>query len=173
MGKNNTSRPPRGPQARGGQKAKDFKGSLAKLVKYNKKYMPVVIVAVILAIVSTVCSIIGPTQLAQMTDIITQGVMTGIDIDAVIKVAIILCVIYGVSAITGYFQGRIMTTVTQRVSQSLRTDISAKINKLPRRLLSSSSHCDLERGIQSIITKKRHKLRRTIGACIIPFTSYR
>ena len=131
MGKNNTSRPPRGPQARGGQKAKDFKGSLAKLVKYNKKYMPVVIVAVILAIVSTVCSIIGPTQLAQMTDIITQGVMTGIDIDAVIKVAIILCVIYGVSAITGYFQGRIMTTVTQRVSQSLRTDISAKINKLP------------------------------------------
>ena len=132
MGKENISRPPRGPHVRGGgEKAKDFKGSLAKLLKYNKKYIPVVIVAVILAIVSTVCSIIGPTQLAKMTDIITSGVATGIDIDAVIKVAIVLCVIYGVSALTGYFQGRIMTTVTQRVSQTLRSDISTKINRLP------------------------------------------
>ena len=111
--------------------AKDFKGAIKKLVEYNKNLMGVIIVSLILAFASSALSIIGPDKLKDITNIISAGIMTGIDLTKVHDIAISLVIIYVISAIFGYIQGFIMNTITAIFQKKMRNDISKKINKLP------------------------------------------
>lgn len=132
-------------------KAKDFKKSTLRLFKYCKKHIWAIVVAVVLAIVSTVLTLIGPNKLQDMTDIISKpfeimkngGSWTPIDINAVLKIAIFLVVIYGVSAVMGYGEGFLMSGVTQKVSRQMRGDISRKINRLPLSYLDRTPYGDV------------------------------
>lgn len=132
-------------------KAKDFKKSTLRLLNYSKKHLSVMIVAVVFAIVSTVLTLIGPNKLSDMTDIISKpfdilkqtGVWTPIDINGVLKIAIFLVIIYGVSALMGYGQGFLMSGVTQKISRQMRGDISHKINRLPLKYLDVTPYGDV------------------------------
>lgn len=129
---------PRGPMGGGrmrgtGEKAKDFKGSMLSLIKYCKRYMWPILIAVILSCASSVLSILGPDKLKEITNEITRGIMTGIDTDKVKSIATVLIVFYSCSFVFNYLQSFIMTTVTNKASKRLRGDISSKINKLPLR----------------------------------------
>lgn len=132
-------------------KAKDFKKSTLRLFKYCKKHIWAIVVAVVFAIVSTVLTLIGPNKLQDMTDIISKpfeimkngGGWTPIDINAVLKIAIFLVVIYGVSAVMGYGEGFLMSGVTQKVSRQMRGDISRKINRLPLSYLDRTPYGDV------------------------------
>lgn len=111
--------------------AKDFKGTIKKLIKYNKTLIRLLIISLLLSFISSILSIIGPDKLRDITNVITDGIMKGIDLDKVKSIAIVLIIIYALSAIFGYIHGFIMNTVTAYLQKNMRNDISKKINLLP------------------------------------------
>ncbi|QBE98100.1 putative ABC transporter ATP-binding protein [Blautia producta] len=113
------------------QKAKDTKKTVKALLSYSKKYIAIIIMAVTAAIAGTVIALVSPEKLKDMTNLITDGIMTSLDMSDIAKIGILLVVLYLLSTILNTIQGWIMATVTQRISQKMRTDISQKINRLP------------------------------------------
>ncbi len=141
-------RGPGGPGGHGGmrgsgEKAKDFKKTWGKLLAYCRRYLPFMAIALVFAVAGTVFTIVGPDYLSDMTNLITDGMLTGIDINAVMEIGTLLIILYGLSGIFSYIQGFIMTTVTQRFSQKLRTSISVKINRLPLKYFDNTSYGDI------------------------------
>ena len=112
-------------------RAKDFKGSIKKLIKYNKKFIGLIVIALILSMTSTIFAIIGPDKLRDITNIITAGLATNIDLDGIKRIGIFLLTIYIISLVFDYIQGVIMAVVTNKFSLKMRGDIANKINKLP------------------------------------------
>ena len=121
----------------GGEKAKDFKGTIAKLFRYLKPYYFKLVVVIIFAAASTVFSIVGPKILAKATDKLSEGIMAkvsgtgGIDFEYIAYIIWILVGLYLVSALFSYIQGFITSTISQRVAYDLRTSISKKIDRMP------------------------------------------
>ena len=113
------------------EKSKDFKETWLKLLKYCRKYWIVMVMAIISAIFGTILTLIGPDRLSELTDLITNGIMTGIDMTRIGKIGLTLVGFYVTSAFFSLFQGFVMATVTQWVTKNLRRDISRKINRLP------------------------------------------
>ncbi len=109
----------------------DFKNIFIKLLKYDKSLVRLLGISLILAFASSFLAIIGPDKLKDMTNIISKNLMTGIDLSQIKDIAIILIIIYALSAIFGYLDGFIITTVTSRFQRKMRNDISRKINALP------------------------------------------
>ena len=121
----------------GGEKAKDFKGTIAKLFRYLKPYYFKLVVVIIFAAASTVFSIVGPKILAKATDKLSEGIMAkvsgtgGIDFEYIAYIIWILVGLYLVSALFSYIQGFITSTISQRVAYYLRTSISKKMDRMP------------------------------------------
>lgn len=111
--------------------AKDFKGTITKLIKYDKSLVRLLFISLILSFASSALSIIGPDKLKDITNVITNNIMTTIPLDEVKSIAMILVIIYAISAIFGYLQGFIMNEVTAHFQKKMRNDISKKINVLP------------------------------------------
>ncbi|MBR6274899.1 MAG: ABC transporter ATP-binding protein [Lachnospiraceae bacterium] len=120
----------------------DFK-SMKKMLVYCKRYLPVVVIAVLFAIGGSYATIIGPENISDLTNEILNGIMTGIDMDAVKKVALKLLVIYIAGALLSYGQQFITATVTQHAARRLRNDIDGKINRLPLSFFDKSTKGDL------------------------------
>ena len=141
--KNRGMGPGPGPGMMPGEKAKDFKKAVKDLFNYIKRYMPAIITAIIFSATGTVLNVIGPEKMKEITTLITEGVMTGIDKEAVFKIALTLAIMYGAGAILNLLQGIIMADVTQKTSKSLRSDISKKINRLPLSYFDKTSIGDI------------------------------
>ena len=141
--KNRRMGPGPGPGMMPGEKAKDFKKAVKDLYNYIKRYMPAIITAIIFSATGTVLNVIGPEKMKEITTLITEGVMTGIDKEAVFKIALTLAIMYGAGAILNLLQGIIMADVTQKTSRSLRSDISKKINRLPLSYFDKTSIGDI------------------------------
>ena len=127
----------------GGEKAKSFKGTWGKLIQYSKKFLPVVVVALIMAAASSVMQIIGPDQLKNMTDEIIKGLGGAIDLNTIASIGLLLICLYAGAMILSFVQGWIMATATQRISKQMRTDISDKINRLPFSYFNKNSYGDV------------------------------
>lgn len=128
-----------GPGGGSGEKAENFGKAMSQLAAYCKKYLPFICIAIVLAVAGAILNIIGPDKLADITDLITEGLMTGIDIDGVMKIVYTLVILYGLGFVFNAAQGLIMATVTQRVSKSLRSDFSKKVNRLPLKYFDGTS----------------------------------
>ena len=111
--------------------AKDFKGTIAKLLKYDKGIIKLLFVCLILSFASSALAIIGPDKLKDITNVVANNIMTGIPLNEVKEIAIVLIIIYVLSALFGYLEGFIMATVTAQFQKRMRDDISKKINRLP------------------------------------------
>ena len=146
----------------------DFK-SLKKLLVYTKKYHVAIIIAFVCAIIAAIATIIGPSVMSDLTDIIQKGLLSPneIDINSVIKTSLILISIYACGAIISYIQQYIMATVTQKTANSLRGDINKKINKLPLSYFDTSSTGDM----LSIVTNDIDIISQTISSSIANFVS--
>lgn len=137
----NRPKGPRGPMGGGApalEKAKDFKGTLKKLIKYISKYKVSLICVIVFAISSAVFSIIGPKILGKATTEIFNGLVgkvtgttAGIDFEKIAGILLTLLGLYIISAVFSYLQGFIMSGVNQKVTFSLREEISHKMHKLP------------------------------------------
>lgn len=110
---------------------KKQKNPLKDLFRYCRSYVPVIVLALVLACASAIITLVGPNKLGEITDIVTEGLMTGIDLKAVGSIAILLVVLYLISWGCGFSQGAIMATVTQKICKKLRKDIYHKTNKMP------------------------------------------
>ena len=152
------------------KKENDFKDSMKKLFKYIKKYLPLIIPALILAMISAIFSIIGPDKLKEITDTITNGIMTSIDLEKVKKIGIFLIIIYSLSAIFGYIQGFIMNIVTNKFSKSLRNDISVKINKLPLKYFDKTSYGDILSRVTNDVDTICYSLNQSISTLVSSVT---
>jgi ATP-binding cassette, subfamily B, multidrug efflux pump len=155
-----------------GEKPKDFKKTFRQLIAYCKAFLPLIIIALILAMAGAIFNIIGPEFLNQITDLITEGMMTTIDLDAVVNVAAILAFLYGLGALFNYFQGFIMATVTQRVSKNLRKDISTKINRLPLKYFDKNSTGDVLSRITNDVDMIGQTMNQSIGALVSAITMF-
>src|SRR5699024_8139979 len=113
---------------------------------------------------------IGPDKLKEITDTITNGLMTGIDLDKVKKIGIFLIIIYSLSAIFGYIQGFIMNIVTNKFSKSLRNDISIKINKLPLKYFDKTSYGDILSRVTNDVDTICYSLNQSISTLVSSIT---
>ena len=125
------------------EKPKNFRKSIKKLLSYNKRLRPFYIVAIVLAIASSICSIIGPNKLSELTDEITAGLMAGINFERVTNIAIFLLTVYLLSALFNFLTGFIMATSANKLAKEMRTKISVKINKLPLKYFDNHSYGDI------------------------------
>lgn len=174
MEKTNTPRnnpPRRGPMGRGGfEKPANFKGTWIKLLKYCKKYIAAIIVAIICAIGGTVLTLMGPDKLSELTNIITEGLMTGIDLDAVSTVGFTLVAFYATGALLSLIQGWTMASVTQKVTRRLRGDISHKINLLPMWFYNKTTTGDILSRVTNDVDTIGQSLNMSIGNLVSALT---
>lgn len=149
----NTAGRGRGPMGRrrgmSGEKAKDFKGAMLRLLKYMERYKFRLILMVIFAIGGTVFNIIGPKILGKATTELYSGLISkinggsGIDFDKIIKILAGVMCLYVVSSVLSFIQGFIMTGISNDVTYNLRKDISKKINKIPMKYFESRTHGEI------------------------------
>ncbi|MFA7126599.1 MAG: ABC transporter ATP-binding protein [Bacilli bacterium] len=152
---------------RSGAKAKDFKGSMIKLIKYLKPYLPLLLLAIAFTTVSTILTIIAPTYVGNLSDQIAVSMfgMT-IDMTQVAKFAIILAIFYISSMLLSYTQAFIMAGINQNVSKSLRTSISKKINKIPLKYFDSHNFGNILSRVTNDVDTIGQTLNQSISALI-------
>ena len=121
-----------GPPGRGAdEKPKNVKSSMLELLRYLKPWYKPIVISLIFSLVGTLLTIIAPDKLADLTNNISDGLQTGIDMDLIIKSILIILAIYISANLVTCAASYIMITVMQKLAWSMRTSISQKINKLP------------------------------------------
>ncbi|WP_349826169.1 ABC transporter ATP-binding protein, partial [Bifidobacterium pseudocatenulatum] len=175
---------PGGPMGRGRgavEKPQDFGGVMKKLVHFCRHYIPAIIVALVLGAIGTVCQIVGPDKLKDMTNEIAKGlpalvngkpVLGAIDMDAVTHIAWLLVALYVGYAVLCYVQSWMMANVTQRTAQELREAISVKINKLPLRYFDKVSYGDVLSRITNDVDAIGQTLGQSVGSLITSVTLF-
>lgn len=117
--------------------------SIKKMFRYLKPHSSAMIVSVFCAIIGAVATIIGPNKIADLMNIITDGIMSSIDMTALVKICIFLICLYAIGGIFSYIQQYIIAVVTQKASKQLRSDIDTKINRLPLSYLDKTTRGDV------------------------------
>ncbi|MCB4865434.1 ABC transporter ATP-binding protein/permease [Bifidobacterium pseudocatenulatum] len=175
---------PGGPMGRGRgavEKPQDFGGVMKKLVHFCRHYIPAIIVALVLGAIGTVCQIVGPDKLKDMTNEIAKGlpalvngkpVLGAIDMDAVTHIAWLLVALYVGYAVLCYVQSWMMANVTQRTAQELREAISVKINKLPLKYFDKVSYGDVLSRITNDVDAIGQTLGQSVGSLITSVTLF-
>jgi ATP-binding cassette, subfamily B, multidrug efflux pump len=135
----------------------------SKLLRYCRKYVPVIVIALICAAVGTVLTLFGPDKLSEITDKITAGLAGSIDMDGITAIGITLVVIYGVGALLSLSQGLIMSIITQKVSKKLRTDLAHKMNKLPISYYNKSATGDILSRVTNDVDTIGQSMNQSIG----------
>ncbi len=149
-------------------KAKTWK----QLIQYCRKYLLPVGIAMILAMAGAICSLIGPDKLKDLTNLIGEGLLTGVDMDAVQKIALFLAGLYLISALFSYIQSYIMTTVNQSVTKRLRKDISLKINQVPLNYFNKTSFGDVLSRVTNDVDMIGQSLNQSIVSLVTAVTMF-
>ena len=157
-----------GPHNRGRapEKSKDFKGAWKKLLRLCRGYLPAICIALICAVGGTVLTLLGPEQLKKLTNVITEGILTGIDLNAVSNIGALLVCFYAASMLLSSVQSWTLTTVTQRVAKQMRSDISAKINKLPMWYFNRTSTGDILSRVTNDVDTIGQSLKNSFGTLV-------
>ena len=163
------------------EKPQDFGGVMKKLVHFCRHYIPAIIVALVLGAIGTVCQIVGPDKLKDMTNEIAKGlpalvngkpVLGAIDMDAVTHIACLLVALYVGYAVLCYVHSWMMANVTQRTAQELREAISVKINKLPLKYFDKVSYGDVLSRITNDVDAIGQTLGQSVGSLITSVTLF-
>jgi len=180
------SRPPAGPRRRGGpmghggpmammrgEKARDFRGTMRKLIAYLGKYQLAIVVVTLFAVGSTVFAIVGPKILGKATTKLFEGVVaqvtgtgTGIDFAYIGRILLTVLILYGVSALFSYVQGWIMANIATNVAYRFRKDISDKINRMPFRYFDSTSHGEVLSRLTNDVDTVNQTLNQSLSQII-------
>nr|WP_246503422.1 ABC transporter ATP-binding protein [Clostridium polyendosporum] len=161
----------------GGERARDFKGTMKKLIEYLSVYKLSISIVFIFAAASAVFSIVGPKILGKATTKLFEGVMakiagTGnIDFDYIEKIILIIAGLYIISALFGYIQGWIMSGVSMKVSYNLRKEISEKINRMPLRYFDGTNHGEVLSRVTNDVDTLSQTLNQSLGQIITSVTT--
>ena len=177
MAEQRTRRPhgPMGGPGRGmmpGEKPKDFKNSIEKLVRYLGRYWYAIVAVMIFAAVSTVFSVAGPKVMARATNALVEGLGkkiagTGsIDFTYIAKVLLFTLGLYICSAVFSFIQGMIMTGITQKTCYRMRKEISEKINRMPMKYFESRTYGEVLSRITNDVDTLGQGLNQSITTII-------
>ena len=177
MAEQRTRRPhgPMGGSGRGmmpGEKPKDFKNSIEKLVRYLGRYWYAIVAVMIFAAVSTVFSVAGPKIMARATNALVEGLGkkiagTGsIDFTYIAKVLLFTLGLYICSAVFSFIQGMIMTGITQKTCYRMRKEISEKINRMPMKYFESRTYGEVLSRITNDVDTLGQSLNQSVTQII-------
>lgn len=138
--------------------------------KYGSEYLRPLIVAIIFAMAGSILTIIGPSQLSKITDLISNGLMGTINLNKVMRIVVILAIIYVIAAILSYGQGFIMATITQKFTQKLRTKITEKINNLPLQYFDTHNEGDTLSRVTNDLDTVGQSLNQSLGILVSAIT---
>ena len=150
----------------------DLKGALNDLSTYMRKSLGVVVLALVLAALSAVLTIIGPDQVGKIATIMSDGLLGGIDLAAIARVGILLAVIYGLSAIFGFIQHYIMASVTLKMSYRMRAELSEKINRVPQKYFNFHAQGDILSRITNDVSTLQQGLTNSLPTIISAATQF-
>ncbi len=160
-----------------GEKARDFKGTMKKLIKYLGVYRISIVIVFFLAIISAGLGVAGPKILGKATTKLFEGIMakisgTGdIDFDYIRNIILALVVLYILSALFAYVQGWIMSSVSMKVSYNMRKELSEKINKMPLRYFDSTNHGEVLSRITNDVDTLSQTLNQSLSQIITSVTT--
>lgn len=160
-----------------GEKAKNFKGSIKKLIAYIGRYKIAVFAVMLFAAASTIFNVVGPKVLGKATTALSDGLMNkiqgtgGMDFNLIGKILIFVLLLYGASALFNFCQGWIMTTVTQKVCYRLRKEISEKINRMPMKYFESRTYGEVLSRITNDVDTLGQGLNQSITTIITSFAT--
>lgn len=173
MAKNNHHKPKKGPGSMPQEKAKDFKGTLKKVLKTLSPYKIKLSIIIIFSIISTIFAIVGPKILGNATTELFNGLISkltggvGINFNAIYKILISLLIIYIVSMIFSLIQGILMTSVTQKYTYELRRKVSEKVHKLPMQYFDKQTNGE----VLSLVTNDIDTISITLNQSATSFIS--
>ena len=161
------------PGMMGGEKAKDFKGTMKKLTSHLSTYKIGFIFVFLFAIGSTIFTIIGPDIMGDATTKITDGIISkigggkGIDFDALGKILITLIILYATGAVFSFIQGWFLTGITQKVTYNFRKQISEKIHRMPMNYFDTTSHGEILSRVTNDIDTLSQSLNQSLSQLIV------
>ena len=168
---------PHGPMG-AGEKAKDFKGTMSKLLEYLHPYRKAIIVVIIFAMASAGFGIYGPKLLGKATTRVFEGIMgtiggtsEGIDFTYVGQIMLTLLGLYGLSSLFAYIQGFIMSDVSMKVSYNMRRNISLKINKMPLKYFDDTNHGEVLSRVTNDVDTVSRTLNQSLSQLITSATT--
>ena len=171
----------RGPGGHGpigaGEKPKDMKKTVGKLVRYMKPFHAMIIFVIVCALLSAGFSIAGPKILGNATQLIYEGFVAkiqgsgGIDFDGIAKVLLTVLAIYVISAILSFIQGLMMTDVSQKICYKLRKEMSEKIHRLPMNYYDTKTHGEVLSRITNDVDTLGQSLNQSITQLITSITT--
>ena len=141
-------------------------GLIKELFIYSSKLKVPMIIAMCLAVGGAVLTIIGPNQLSRITDLISEGLFSSIDIAAIGKIGLLLLGMYILSALFTYIQHYIMATITLNLSKELRRDLSYKINHVPMKCFGKYSHGDILSRVTNDVSTLQQALSNSLPSII-------
>lgn len=150
----------------------DLKGALNDLSTYMRKSLGVVVLALVLAALSAVLTIIGPDRVGKIATIMSDGLLGGIDLAAIARVGILLAVIYGLSALFGFIQHYIMASVTLKMSYRMRAELSEKINRVPQKYFNFHAQGDILSRITNDVSTLQQGLTNSLPTIISAATQF-
>ena len=159
------------------EKAKDFKGTIKKLIKYIASYKVALVFVTIFAIGSTIFNIVGPKVLSKATTEIFNGLVAkvqgtgGIDFDKIGTVLLILLGLYLLSSFFSFVQGWIMTGISQKMSYRMRKELSEKINRMPMKYFESNTNGEVLSRITNDVDTLGMSLNQSITTLITSITT--
>lgn len=159
-----------------GEKAKDFKGTMKKLLAYMRRYLPSIVIALLCAVGGTVFSIFGPKILGQATTKLFEGVIVmltgtgGIDFAAIGQILLFLAGLYVLSALLSYVQGWVMAGIATKASYAMRTDISRKIDRLPMSYFDRVPHGEVLSRITNDVDMVTQTLNQSLSQVVTQLT---
>ncbi len=186
MSEHKTQNQPRGPMGghgpggRGmmpGEKAKDFKGTIGKLLKYMSRYWIALVFIILFAIGSAAFAVIGPKILGTATTEIFNGLVSkiggtgGIDFTKIANILITVLCIYLASAIFAFVQGWLMTGISQKMAYGMRKDISLKINRMPMKYFESRTVGEVLSRITNDVDTMGQSLNQSVTQLITSTTT--
>lgn len=162
---------------RAGEKAKDFKGTMKKLLKYMSAYKLGIFAVMLFAVGSTIFTIVGPKILGKATTEIFHGLVSkvsggsGIDFDKITQILLFLLGLYVLSALFSFIQGFIMTGVSQKLTYKLRKEISEKINRMPMNYFDTKTHGEVLSRVTNDVDTLSQSLNQSATQIITSFTT--
>ncbi|MBN2794832.1 MAG: ABC transporter ATP-binding protein [Clostridia bacterium] len=159
------------------KKAKDFKGTMKKLLSYLKAYRTIIITVIIFAMASAIFGIVGPKLMGKVTTEIFTGFISslkggvGINFDYIEMVLLTLLGLYILSSIFSYIQRYMMSGVSMRISYNLRKNIAEKINKLPLKYFDQTSHGEVLSRMTNDVETFNQTLNQSLSQLITSLTT--
>ena len=146
--------------------------AIPRLTEYMRSQLGLIIAALVLAALSAVLTIIGPDKVGEIATIMSDGLLTGIDISAIARIGAFLAVIYAASALFGFIQHYIMAVVTLKMSYRMRGELSEKINRVPQAYINCASQGDILSRITNDVSTLQQGLTNSLPTIISAATQF-